>query len=379
MIYLTYNDQPSGVYSSQVSDVCNFLNNNFDAKIRLVAFISLHDFAKYRKVIHKDVPGAIVLPALPKAKYWKFSAFVFALICLFTGERKVIARNVIATHLALIGKKIGVVNKICMDGRGAIGAEWNEYHVVPDEVMKKAILGQEKEAVLNSDFHIAVSTKLVDYWREAFGYTGNNHVIIPCTLNSKYNFKSLSEDIIKKQRALEGFEDSDIVMVYSGSTAGWQSLDVLGKVLGKVLSDGKQFKLLFLSKGDKTITVLKEMFPGQVINKWIPYQDVRQVLLACDYGILYRENSVTNQVASPTKFAEYLSSGLPVIISENLGDYTEFVRKENCGFIISGYDTLKLHKPLHEEKRKAFELAEKHFTKEANRKQYETLLAFFNK
>ena len=51
MIYLTYNDQPSGVFSSQVNDVCNYLNRDHGARIRLVAIISLHDFAANRRKI----------------------------------------------------------------------------------------------------------------------------------------------------------------------------------------------------------------------------------------------------------------------------------------------------------------------------------------
>jgi len=33
------------------------------------------------------------------------------------------------------------------------------------------------------------------------------------------------------------------------------------------------------------------------------------------------------------KFAEYLLSGLPVIISEKIGDFSEFVKQNNLGFV----------------------------------------------
>ena len=379
MIYLTYNDQPSGVYSSQVSDVCTFLSENYRVKIRLIAFVSLHDFRRSRKIIRGDFPGAMVLPALPKAKYWKFSALVFILICMITGERRVIARNILATHIALLAKKAGVIRKICLDGRGAIAAEWNEYHVVPDEMMKKAITGQEQSAVLNADFRIAVSSKLVNYWQETFGYNKSDHIVIPCTLNSRLHYTVYSDEDIRKQREVEGFEVNDIVMVYSGSTAGWQSLDALGNILGKLLAEDKKYKLLFLCKEDKNITLLKSQFPGQVYNRWISYHDVKKILVACDYGILFREYSITNKVASPTKFAEYLSSGLPVIISENLGDYSDFVRREQCGLVITNQKHIDLPKPLVAEKQQAIRLAAVHFTKEANSPNYQTLINFLNK
>ena len=272
-----------------------------------------------------------------------------------------------------------MIHKICLDGRGAIAAEWNEYHVVPDEIMKKAITGQEQSAVLKSDYRIAVSSRLVNYWKETFGYTSSDHVVIPCTLNSKFNATVFTDEDIHRQRVEEGFNDTDIVMVYSGSTAGWQSLDALGYILGKVLTKSFSYKLLFLSKEDKNITNLKSRFPGQVFNKWIRYHEVKKILAACDYGILFREFSITNKVASPTKFAEYLSSGLPVIISENLGDYSDFVRKEKCGIVITESDDVLLQKPTLSEKDAAKKLAALYFTKEANSQQYQALINFLQK
>src|SRR5580765_4602347 len=107
MIYLTYADPPSGIFSSQVSDVCNYLNKNQDANIRLVAFISLHNFSKNKIKIKQEVRKAIVLPMLPKANYWKFSVFLLMILCFYLGEKIIIARKVLACNIALRAKQFG--------------------------------------------------------------------------------------------------------------------------------------------------------------------------------------------------------------------------------------------------------------------------------
>jgi hypothetical protein len=53
-----------------------------------------------------------------------------------------------------------------------------------------------------------------------------------------------------------------------------------------------------------------------------------------DYGILLREKSITNKVASPVKCAKYLSRGLKVLISPEIGDYSDWVKNNDLGFII---------------------------------------------
>ncbi len=379
MIYLTYNDQPSGVYSSQVSDVCNFINSEFQAGVKLVAVISLHSFFDNRRKIKQEFPDAWVFPALPKAKYWQFTMLAFSLLCLITGQRKVIARNVIAAKIALFSKKLGFVNKVVLDGRGAIAAEWNEYQVVPDENMKRLIYEQEKTAVIQSDFRIAVSSRLINYWQSAYSYNAANHVVIPCTLNTGFNAFTFSEEELINERRSMGFNADDVIMVYSGSTAGWQSFSTLGTILGHVLEKGSHLKLLFLAGEDENIAGMKMRFPGQVASKWVKHHEVQKVLAACDYGILFRENSVTNQVASPTKFAEYLAAGLPVIISENLGDYSDFVKTKKCGMVIRDSDNITLIPTTAAEKQKNFRLAIDNFTKQANKNQYEKLIHFINK
>jgi glycosyltransferase involved in cell wall biosynthesis len=52
-------------------------------------------------------------------------------------------------------------------------------------------------------------------------------------------------------------------------------------------------------------------------------------------GLLLREDTLTNRVASPVKFAEYLRCGLPVILTPYIGDFYGLVRSEDVGRAIS--------------------------------------------
>ena len=179
MIYLTYAEPPSGVYFSQVTDVLNYLEQKQNTPIRLVAFISLHDFFQRRKEIIKHRANAIVVPMLPKAPYWKFNSILLWILCFFLRPRTIIARNVIATNMALLIKKKSTVKKVCFDGRGAMKAEWTEYPITVPFNWKKNIHQLESDAVNKSDYRIAVTEKLVAHWQSEYNYQLNNHVVIP--------------------------------------------------------------------------------------------------------------------------------------------------------------------------------------------------------
>ncbi|HND72265.1 MAG TPA: glycosyltransferase [Bacteroidia bacterium] len=372
MIYLTYADQPSGVYSSQVVDVCNFLNESHNAQIRLVSFISLHNFSHNRQKIKREMPSAIVLPMLPRMTSFGFNTLMLFFVLLFLNQRSVIARNVLAARIALRLKSI-LKLKVCFDGRGAIAAEWNEYQVVPLQEWKNSIHTWEKSVVLNVDFRIAVSEELVKYWNERYGYSENKHVVIPCTLNTSFRPEILKQEEIENARKKMKFDADDIVLVYSGSTAGWQSFDLLQGFLQKIINNNKNIKVLFLSEKDKNVDQLKTEFPDKIFQTFVKHSEVSGILKSCDIGILIREKSVTNQVASPTKFAEYLSAGLPVIISEGIGDYTSFVKQNDCGWVLDE-SPLQMNRLNISERNRLLQLVNDHFTKKSHNASYTNLI-----
>jgi glycosyltransferase involved in cell wall biosynthesis len=67
-----------------------------------------------------------------------------------------------------------------------------------------------------------------------------------------------------------------------------------------------------------------------------PHETVSAYLDAADLGLLLRERSLVNAVASPVKFAEFMASGVPVVISEGIGDYTALVRDRAVGVVVKG-------------------------------------------
>ena len=374
MIYLTYGEPPSGVYFSQVTDVLNYLEQKQNTPIRLVAFISLHDFFQRRKEIIKHRANAIVVPMLPKAPYWKFNSILLWILCFFLRPRTIIARNVIATNMALLIKKKSTVKKVCFDGRGAMKAEWTEYPITVPFNWKKNIHQLESDAVNKSDYRIAVTQQLVAHWQSEYNYQLNNHVVIPCTLNSNFKPHALTLDEISSKRKSFGYDINDLLLVYSGSVSGWQSFDLLKPLMTDYLKKDAHHKLVFLSNEDPIISDLILQFPNQVSRKWLKHEEVTSFLVACDRGILIREQSITNKVASPTKFAEYLSAGLPVIISENLGDYSEFVKKNQCGQVFTEQNSINISKTPLAERNRLIDLVKDNWTKDAQRENYKKLL-----
>lgn len=94
--------------------------------------------------------------------------------------------------------------------------------------------------------------------------------------------------------------------------------------------------MLFLSHEPSAIRqmVKGKIKPSDVMVIQVPHGEVARYLCAADVGVLLRENTLTNKVASPIKFSEYMCCGLPCIISGNIGDTEEIIGEGNAGIIL---------------------------------------------
>lgn len=371
ILYLTFNDMPSGIFYSQVTDVVKFIRSEFGTRIKLIAFISIRGYAGNRKKIKTELPDALVIPMVPGIRYWRLNRFALSLLVFFLKPVKIIGRSVMATQLALMtaGKK----TKVIYDGRGAISAEWKEYKVINDPVMLAQISELEKQCVLQTHAAIIVSQALLNYWIKEYGYNKSSEVIIPCTINSGFETIQINEQLVSATRSAFGYVDQDVVLVYSGSVSGWQSFELLYNFISPLLKQSTHYKLLFFSDNDPHISRLQTEFPNQVNRKKLSPQQMPSHLIVGDYGILIREESITNQVASPVKFAEYLACGLKPILSDKLGDYSAFVINNKCGYLYSDVDDLT--RVSIEQRLKLHELAITHFSKSGHRLSYQKIVS----
>jgi len=374
IFFVTYNDHPSGVYWSQVTDVVDHLDGTEGEHVRLVSIVSLRDYFRTRRTIKQRHQNAIVVPMVPRAHNWRINWIWLYFLCRWHRPSGIIGRGIFATAIGLRMRDLGLVTQVCFDARAAYGSEWEEFRVVDDDRLIAECAALEREVVNRADLRMAVSEALVQHWRDKFGYHGQRHIVIPCTLGRQMESRENEDRDRAGLRLRYGWGTEDVVMVYSGTVVGWQSLDLMRQALGPWLASAKRHRVLFLSQEHPVIDQLRKDHAGQVEREWLPHNNVHETLRECDCGILLRNACVTNQVASPTKFAEYLGAGLPVVISENVGDFSEMVRTMGIGQIYIPGEPLNVVKPGPGIRAKLIDIAREKFVKEAFNDQYATML-----
>jgi glycosyltransferase involved in cell wall biosynthesis len=76
---------------------------------------------------------------------------------------------------------------------------------------------------------------------------------------------------------------------------------------------------------------------GDFLIKRVSPAEIPLYLSAADAAVSFIKPCYSKQASSPTKNAEYLACGLPIIANDGIGDTTEFTETDETGVVISNF------------------------------------------
>jgi len=157
--------------------------------------------------------------------------------------------------------------------------------------------------------------------------------VIPCCVNIE-NF-AFNKEARKKIRKKLGCENK-ITGIYTGKFGGLyygkEAFDIFEIAFKRF---GDNFFLMILTPDDPDHIYRmaeKTGLPKKRIHiTSVPYKKVPEHLSAADFGFTLIKPKNSNLYCSSIKNGEYLACGLPILITEGVGDDSKILRKENCG------------------------------------------------
>jgi glycosyltransferase involved in cell wall biosynthesis len=190
-----------------------------------------------------------------------------------------------------------------------------------------------KRELSKSDRLSCVSDNLKEWIKTFCGREAQT--VIPCCVEEK----TIGFDMAKRRILREklGFSEADKVLVYSGGIGVWQKINDTIKIFAQIAKLKTAYRFLFLSREENYLKKkIQEMaLPNErCIIKSCCYEKIHDYLTACDAGIIIRDNNIVNNVACPIKIGEYLASGLPVILTKGIGEFSKAVSKHKIGLLL---------------------------------------------
>lgn len=272
------------------------------------------------------------------------SALIAGVILLMNKITIIHAVNYTAVVNAIIIRIVFRINYI-YDYHGAIPEEMVYQGIWrPNGVKYRLSKCVEKKAFYSANSIITISNRSKKYIDSLIG-DSNKTRVIPCGI--KRDIFYYDENIRNECRKTLKIEDK-FVIIYNGSISPWNDYSKMMNLIKILMRSDQTVVLIFLTP-DPLVVVQKLMHDYSICESRtivlnVLHQQVGKYLQSADLGLLIRKDSFVNEIASPMKFSEYIACGVPVLISNNVGDSTSIVNKNEVGFIYN--DSYNNHKYL---------------------------------
>jgi len=247
------------------------------------------------------------------------------------------ARGHTAASIAVTIKKLRPNTRVVYDVRGDALAEYNMVRDQQErtDMERRSRFAREaiQRAVAGADAMFCVSEKLKQLMIEQFGADGEQTHIIPCLADShRFLFDPELRETVRRRESLT----DKLVLVFPGSTGRWHYLEPTLQVVRTFMEEDERVFFVGLTPQVEEMGRLADSIlpPGRHKILRAAHDEIPGWLNAADRGLLLREKHPVNAVAAPTKFAEYMLCGLPIMISDGIGDYSKFVQTHNAGLLL---------------------------------------------
>ncbi len=280
-------------------------------------------------------------PSLPATMYdVAVGIGVLSYLVLRHGVEVIHARNHVPGAMALaVAKLTGA--QILFDMRGVMAEEYVDAGVwkeggLPYRIVKRV----EHQLFSRADSIIMLTQRIRDVLTNRYAVLRERKVpiqVIPCCADLEAYFEVDGSAL----RQSLGLRDCK-VMVYAGSTGGWYMLEEMAR-LARV-AKGRNPKMHFLvltqtSAADVARTLGSAgLSSDDYTVRAVTPKEMPAHLAAADFAVSFIRPSFSKISSSPTKIAEYLAAGLPILTNRGIGDVDGLVEGERLGVLVDRFD-----------------------------------------
>jgi len=291
-------------------------------------------------------------PMLPFTRFWlveRLNLLWCGLLCWFFSMRMGIwilyGHGTRAAGIALVAKKLRKGARVIADAHGVGSAEYAYATAAAANEKQLLRLQKDEQRVLSLvDQVIFVSDRMGHYYEAVMKRNFSTAAVIPCAVDAASLPDVEKRNLLREKHGLT----ERFLIAYVGSAVAYQQPRQMITLFSQIRIVLPQAFFLGITQSPQ---VFRELLSEQGVPEEdylltsLPHEQVMETLQMGDVGLLLREDSLLNQVSSPTKFAEYLLAGLPVLLTKDAGDYGVIAQSKGLGYLVD-LDKLKVDQPL---------------------------------
>ena len=251
------------------------------------------------------------------------------------------ARSHVPARMALaLTRRFGL--KFIFDVRGLMADEYVDAgHWQKDSIYYSITKASERKALAAADGVVTLTEAIWPFIEKSDGLRGRQvvHEVVPCCADLNL-FTFNPEERVRLRKEM-GVEDR-FVIVYSGSIDGWYLTEEMADFFVTLRQSEPRAHLLWLTNGShvriRELMQARGMTTQDYTVHTATTRDVPSYLSASDAGLAFIKPCFSKLASSPTKFAEYLACGLPIVINRGIGDSDSLAQEHGIAAMVSQFN-----------------------------------------
>ena len=255
------------------------------------------------------------------------------------GEADVLhARSHVPALMAALAKRRRG-GRMLFDIRGFMPEEYTDAGVWPEGgALYRGVKVVERSLMRSADAFVVLTERAREILFQGRDEADGRPVeVIPCCVDTE-RFRAADAVSREAARAELGIDAGRRVFVYVGGLGGWYLTDEMADLLARAHAEDDRTFTLVLTQSPP------EMMAGPLRARGVRDEDfhvrraapadVPRYLKAADVAVSFIKPCYSKLSSSPTKLAEYLAAGLPVVCNAGVGDVDAVVEGERVGVIV---------------------------------------------
>ena len=168
--------------------------------------------------------------------------------------------------------------------------------------------------------------------------------VIPCCADVKhFDYSKIKADDVQRISNKLGINTSGFILGYLGAIGTWYMLDEMLDFFKQLLITKPTAKFLFVTnEAEETIRIKaneKKISSDSILIQSATRNEVPTYISLMNVSIFFIRPTFSKQASSPTKMAELLSMGVPVICNTGIGDSDRIIEKTKAGIMCKEMNT----------------------------------------
>ena len=280
-------------------------------------------------------------PSLPATSYDVFAGIRYGRRLMREEKIDLIhARNHIPATIAMrLKRRSGA--KFIFDVRGLMADEYVDAgHWQKDSLPYRITKSAERRALKAADGIVTLTERIWPIMQEWPALQNRQviHEVVPCCADLElFRFDENERARLRDELAL----GNRFAIVYSGSIDGWYLTEEMADFFVEAKRQRPDAHMLWLT-ASRHNRIRELMRARQIGNDQYTVIaaapcDVASYLSAADAGLAFIKPCFSKLASSPTKYAEYLACGLPLIINAGVGDSDALITHEQIGTLVRDF------------------------------------------